>query len=104
MTGVISIYKPRKITFMTPNMTTLALNLLISERADHRAIFAHKMALLIRDIRHESDEARAIRNSFLLSIEQCVKNPNCEARDVFYHLAQQYSEVISGKPGVLAAA
>jgi hypothetical protein len=89
---------------MTPNMTTLALNLLISERADHRAIFAHKMALLIRDIRHESEQARQVRHNFLLTIEECVKNPNCDARDEFYQFAQQYNEMVSGKPGLFAAA
>lgn len=82
---------------MTTNITTLALNLLISERADQRNIFADKIVSILEESAIDSDNDKAMKIDFLLVIEKCVENPNTELRDVFYQLAMYFTQKGNGK-------
>lgn len=89
---------------MATNITTLALNLLISERASHRKSFASKIIDLTSKISHDSDKDKEVLNSFLAALNMCVENPGCELRDLFYQFAQFYNKKISAKSNLSAAA
>ncbi len=81
---------------MTTNITTLAINLLISERLGHRNMLADK---IIEIVQHQNDETKVekdLKNNFLMVIGKCVENPSCDSRDVFYQLAKFYNEKLSG--------
>ena len=81
---------------MITNITTLALNLLIAERASHRKIFADKIKKLVEPINDVSGKEKLLKNNFLSIMAKCVENPNCEYRDLFYEIAQHYNQMING--------
>ncbi len=81
---------------MTTNITTLALNLLISERLDQRNNFANQIVQLLEENGIDSENERAMKVDFLMVIEQCIENPNSEARDIFYQLALYFTQKGSG--------
>ncbi len=81
---------------MTTNITTLALNLLISERLDQRNNFANQIVQLLEENGIDSDNERAMKVDFLMVIEQCIENPNNEARDIFYQLALYFTQKSKG--------
>jgi hypothetical protein len=87
---------------MTNNITTLALNLLISERLTHRGIFAKRITELVKDTNDVSGKEKLLKNNFLSIMEKCVENPNFEYRDLFYQLAQVYNEKLNGGAAVAA--
>jgi hypothetical protein len=77
---------------MTTNITTLALNLLISERVDQRNIFADQIVKLLEENNNDSDNEKAMKIDFLMVIEECIANPNSDARDIFYQLALYFTQ------------
>lgn len=81
---------------MNTSMTTLALNLLISERLNHRSFFASKMTELLDSLHDNSDKDKQIKSDFIAVINQCVEDPTGKFNDVFYHYSQYYAEKISG--------
>jgi hypothetical protein len=80
---------------MTTNITTLALNLLISERENHRNIFAQRIVDLLQDSNDISSKEQELKTNFLTILEKCVADPNCEVRDLFYKLSQYYNQKIN---------
>jgi hypothetical protein len=76
---------------MTTNITTLALNLLISERLDQRNNFANQIVTQLEENGIDSENEKAMKVDFLMVIEQCIENPNSEARDIFYQLALYFT-------------
>jgi hypothetical protein len=89
---------------MNTNITTLALNLLISERINHRIVFAIKIKELINQNSEDSDNEILTKNNFSSAIDKCTQDPNCESRDIFYELAQYYNQKINGKSTFSAVA
>lgn len=89
---------------MTTNITTLAVNLLISERIGHRDNLGRRIIELIRDVNDQTPAERQLKDSFITVIAKCVENPVCESRDVLYQLAEFYNQKISGDQKVTAAA
>lgn len=89
---------------MNQSITTLALNLLISERLNHRIVFAGKIVeILHQSIRNMEDEETRL-NEFLAVISKCTQEPNCQERDLFYELAQYYNNRIFGQSDLSAVA
>lgn len=82
---------------MTTNMTTLALNLLISERRNHRLIFAGKMIELLQQEQPNSEDDKIRKEEFVSVIGKCIQNPNCDDRGLFFEYAEYYSDAIHGK-------
>ncbi|HEX9980933.1 MAG TPA: hypothetical protein VGB50_10270 [Flavobacterium sp.] len=89
---------------MTTNITTLAINLLISERESHRSFFADRITELVQESNDVSDIEKELKNKFFSVISKCVENPNRESADVFYQLAQFYNQKIHGNQSALSAA
>lgn len=89
---------------MTTNITTLALNLLISERIDQRIFFAGKIAVILHENFIASEEDKLLKDDFMLTIEKCIDNPNGEFKNRFYQLAEYFSIKISGAAIVAPAA
>ena len=81
---------------MTTNITTLALNLLISERLDQRNNFANQIVAQLEENGIDSENEKAMKVDFLMVIEQCIENPNSEARDIFYQLALYFTKKANG--------
>ena len=75
---------------MTTSITTLALNLLVSERINQRYIFADKIIELIQD---STDDHK---KDFLNVIHMCIEDPSSEARNAFFKLAEYYTEKLNG--------
>jgi hypothetical protein len=89
---------------MTTNITTLALNLLISERIHHRGVFADKIAEMLQQSNDASEKELELKNNFLAVMAQCVEDPNSDVRDLFYKMAQYYNVKINGVSGDVAIA
>lgn len=83
---------------MTTNITTLALNLLISERIDHRSGFAARISEQLNESKSVSADEDALRNDFIWIMNQCIENPNSAERDLFYELAQFFAQKFNGMP------
>ncbi len=75
---------------MTTSITTLALNLLVSERINQRYIFADKIIELIQDSKDDH------KRDFLNVIHLCIEDPSSEARTTFFQLAEYYTEKMNG--------
>jgi len=82
---------------MTANIATMALNLLVAERENHRQLFADKIKELITPIDSTSGKEKLLKNNFLSILPKCVENPNCEYRDLFFEIAQHYHMVVNGR-------
>ena len=89
---------------MTTNITTLAINLLISERANHRGALAEKIVELVQPIADNSEKEKELKNNFYTVIAKCVENPSRESADLFYKMAQFYNEKVNGATTGLSAA
>ncbi|WP_309642402.1 hypothetical protein [Flavobacterium sp.] len=76
---------------MTTSITTLALNLLVSERIGQRYIFADKIIALVQETQDDSEN----KKDFLNVITLCIEDPSSEARNTFVQLAQYYAEKIN---------
>lgn len=85
-------------------MTTLALNLLISERLDHRSLFATKMTGLLDTLQDHSDNDKQIKSDFIAVINHCVEDPTGKFNDIFYHYSQYFSQKISESQKNLSSA
>jgi hypothetical protein len=81
---------------MTTNIATLALNLLVAERENHRQIFAEKIRNLVEPISGKSGKEKLLKNNFLTILPMCVEKPDCEYRDLFFEIAQHYNLVVNG--------
>jgi len=72
---------------MKNQLTTLALNLLLSERFAHRLDFAVCMKNAV-DAEHEfTPMAELFREHLFTHIDRCVENPNCSSRKILFYLA-----------------
>jgi hypothetical protein len=89
---------------MTTNITTLALNILISERRNHRLIFATRITELLPEGNDVSEKEKVLKSNFLSIIAKCVEDPNCEVRDIFYQLSQYYNQKVNGFQQTLSVA
>ena len=89
---------------MTPNINTLATNLLISESKDHRKNLAERIVSLLESSKDVSPIEKHLKSSFFSVIEKCVENPHCKSRDDFFQLAELYNEKLLGSSsGSIAA-
>ncbi|NHM07931.1 hypothetical protein G4D82_11915 [Flavobacterium sp. CYK-4] len=76
---------------MTTNITTLALNLLVSERIGQRYVFADKIIALVQDAKDDAGQ----KKDFINVIHTCIENPSSDARNTLFELAQYYNEKIN---------
>lgn len=79
---------------MTPNITTLALNLLISERKSQRLLFSERILNCesLTDIFKSSPE---LKSNLIFAMAACAENPDGEAREELYRLAAFCDERLS---------
>jgi hypothetical protein len=98
----ISINK--KPTPMNQSITTLALNLLISERLNHRIVFAGKIIETLQQSVQGLENEEEKLNNFVAVISKCTQEPNCEERELFFELAQYYNSMIFGQSNLSAVA
>jgi hypothetical protein len=98
----ISINK--KVTPMNQTLTTLALNLLISERLNHRIVFAGKIIEILHQSIRDLDKEEARLNNFMSVISKCTQEPSCEERDCFYDHAKYFNDIIFGQRDLHAVA
>ena len=89
---------------MNQSITTLALNLLISERLNHRIVFAGKIIEILHHSIQDLDKEEARLNNFMAAISKCTQEPSCQERDLFYDLAQYYNHIIFGQANLSAVA
>jgi hypothetical protein len=89
---------------MNQSITTLAINLLISERLNHRILFAGKIIEILHQSLHDFDNEDDRINTFMASISQCTQEPNCSERERFYDLAQYFNNKIFGQSNLFAVA
>jgi len=99
----MAAYISRKKT-MTTNITTLSINLLISERKNHRNLFAERIMELLPESSSLMEVEKILKSNFLTTMAICVENPNGEARNVFYQLAQFFERKVNGVPSDLSVA
>ena len=86
-------------------LTTLALNLIISERLAQRAQLAQNMKEIIECEDELSPIAEVFKNRFLLHINRCVETPNCSSRLVLFGFADFWNSYFKSTPcKALAAA
>ncbi|RZJ66739.1 MAG: hypothetical protein EOO50_08585 [Flavobacterium sp.] len=67
---------------------TLALNLMISERADQRKKFAEMIREEVDSEQNISSVAEIFKAKLFLHVDRCVENPNCSSRTVLFGLAE----------------
>jgi hypothetical protein len=89
---------------MNQSITTLALNLLISERLNHRIVFAGKIIEILRQNIQVFENEEARLNNFMEVISKCTQEPNCQERDIFFDLALYYNNRIFGDSSLSAVA
>ena len=89
---------------MSTNITTLAINLLISERIGHRNNLADRIIEIVSGSEDNSAIEKQLKNSFMGVIAKCVENPNCKSRDDFYQLAEFYHQKLNGGQSASSAA
>ena len=89
---------------MNQSITTLALNLLISERLNHRIVFAGKIIEILHQSIQDLDDEETRLNSFMAAISKCTQEPNSVERDIFYDLANYYNTKIFGQSDFSAVA
>jgi len=80
---------------MKRSITTLALNLLISERQAYRKSLADSITDVLKQRPEVFENDLERRNTFLSLMDECVADPTCEARKVFYQMAHYYNQQIS---------
>ena len=89
---------------MNQSITTLAINLLISERLNHRILFAGKIIEILHQSLQDFDDENDRLSAFIATISQCTQEPNCSERDRFYDLAQYFNNKIFGQSNLFAVA
>ena len=89
---------------MNQSITTLALNLLISERLNHRIVFAGKIIEILHQSIQGLENEEAKLNNFMTTISKCTQQPDCEERDLFFELAKYYNSRIFGQSDLSAVA
>ena len=89
---------------MNQSITTLALNLLISERLNHRIVFAGKIIEILHQSIQGLENEEARLNNFMSVISKCTQEPNCQERELFYELSQYYNSRIFGQSSFSAVA
>ncbi|RZJ33279.1 MAG: hypothetical protein EOO51_14455 [Flavobacterium sp.] len=89
---------------MNATITTLALNLLISERVSQRSFFASKINDLLDGIADRSEKEKQIKRDFRAVTDRCVDDPSCNLRDLFYHYAQYYGTKLAPQESLSSAA
>lgn len=82
---------------MNTNITTLALNLLISERVNHRIIFGDKIIEILQENIEYFENEKENKDLFLKAIKNCIKNPNCESRTTFFEYAKYFNQKINSE-------
>lgn len=81
---------------MTTNITTVAINLLIAGRLGFRETLADRIMVLLQQCEDNTFMEKELKNTFLMLMNKCVENPNCNSRDDFYQLAEFYNQKING--------
>ena len=76
-----------KLTAMKNQLTTLALNLLISERYLRRAELARYMKETVENETDLPAVAEIFKRHYFLQIDRCVENPNCSSRAILFALS-----------------
>ncbi len=89
---------------MNQSITTLALNILVSERLNHRIVFAGKIIEILHQNIQDMDKEETRLNQFLSSIAKCTQEPSCQERDIFFELAQYYNSRFFGISDLAAVA
>jgi len=89
---------------MNQSITTLALNLLVSERLNHRIVFAGKIVEILHQSIQDMEQEESRLNHFLSSIAKCTQEPSCQEREIFFELAQYYNSRIFGMSDLSAVA
>jgi hypothetical protein len=89
---------------MTTNITTLALNLLISERLSHRNFLATKIVELLNTLNDYSGKGQQTKEAFISLLHQCIANPTCQFRDLFYRYSEYYTKRLNGQKSMSPAA
>lgn len=77
---------------MNTQITTLSLNLIISERFSQRLDFANEMKNIIGREFDLSPVAEVFKKHFFSHINRCVENPNCSSRPILFALADFWME------------
>ncbi|NUY80690.1 hypothetical protein HUK80_07275 [Flavobacterium sp. MAH-1] len=72
---------------MKTQLTTQALNLMISERFAHRLQCGQLMKETVESEYGLTPLAEIFKKHFFSHIDKCVENPNCESRRVLFALA-----------------
>ena len=78
---------------LTNNLTTLVLNLLISENPSHRVLIAGRITEILDA--WASDEwqiEEILRRQFTALLTKCVEDPACEQRVALRLIAEIYKE------------
>lgn len=88
---------------MNPSITTLALNLLISERKSQRIHFSGRILDAVQFSGSIFKNLPELMDNLVLTMKACIENPNCEARDDFYKFAKFCDEKISSDSNLSAA-
>lgn len=89
---------------MNQSITTLALNLLVSERLNHRIIFAGKIIEILNLNKADLQQDENSLDAFFAVISKCTQEPNCEEREVFFTLAKHFNTIITGRTDLSAVA
>jgi hypothetical protein len=91
---------------MSTNITTLVLNLIISESRLHRIRIADKIIdLLETNVDDFGQIEKFMRNHFISKMRAYVENPSARTKDFLYEFADFYKEYYIGYvPELLAAA
>jgi hypothetical protein len=89
---------------MNQSITTLALNLLVSERLNHRIVFAGKIIEILQSSVSNIDHEESRLNNFMSAISKCTQEPNCAEREIFFEMAQYYNSKIFGQSNLSAVA
>lgn len=88
---------------MNTSITTLALNLLISERKSQRIFFSGRILDAVQFSGGTFKNLPELMGNFVSAMKACIENPNCEARDDFYKFAEFCDEKISSGSDLSAA-
>lgn len=89
---------------MTPNITTLALNLLISERESQRILFSGRILEALQSSGSVFKSAPELMDNFVSAMKACIEKPHGGSRDEFYKLAAYCDERIASQPNLSSAA
>lgn len=78
---------------MKTNITTLVLNLLVSENKIHRMALAdYIFEILATHVGEFGEIEKVVRDQFVAQLQSCVENPTVESRYSVFTLAEFYRD------------